>query len=61
MSVQERPSAADFKGEVDCVCGFMLDEYDDGHYRIQYADPDTGLVVRQCPSCKRDLNLYGQR
>jgi hypothetical protein len=58
--VNRRPYG-DFIGEVDCVCGFMLDQYDDGRFTIEYADPDTDLMVRRCPDCGRDLSLLGQK
>lgn len=59
MSVVGRPRGV-FQGEENCRCGFVVDEYDDGKYAIQYADPDTGLVIERCPQCGRDLDLLGQ-
>jgi Domain of unknown function (DUF4314) len=52
--------ADDFKGEEHCRCGFVVHEYDDGRYRIRYADPKTGVVITRCPECGRDLDLRGQ-
>lgn len=55
-----RKPIGQFMGEESCRCGFIVDEYDDGRYTIEYADPDTGLVVERCPECGRDLDLRGQ-
>jgi len=60
VSTPTTPSAGDFMSEAYCICGFILDEYD-GRYRVEYADPDTSLVVERCPSCGRDPNLSAQR
>jgi hypothetical protein len=50
------PSAGDFVGEENCVCGFLLDAYAaDAHDDVCYADPDTGHIVDRCPSCDRSL------
>jgi hypothetical protein len=59
-AVGTRPSAGDFRGEENCVCGFMVDEYDGGH-SFYYADPDTGRVIDRCPDCGRDLTLTRAR
>lgn len=57
---QGRRPVGNFVKEEHCVCGFMVDEYDDGRYAIEYADPDTNLVIDRCPDCGRGLDLRGQ-
>lgn len=59
MSHGQVPSGV-FRGEVDCDCGFILDEYED-RWHLEYADPDTGLVVDRCPQCGHNLNLFMPR
>jgi hypothetical protein len=55
-----RKPLGSFVKEERCRCGFVVDEYDGGRYAVEYADPDTGLVLKECPECRRDLNLRGQ-
>lgn len=55
-----RRPIGDFVREERCVCGFVIDEYDDGRYAIEYADPDTDEVLEDCPQCGRRLDLRGQ-
>lgn len=61
----DAPSArrpfGDFIAEDYCSCGFVVDRYDDGRHTIEYADPDSGLHIDQCPQCGRTLHLLGQR
>lgn len=49
-----------FVKEERCRCGFVVDEYDDGRYAVEYADPDTDRVLGRCPQCDRELDLRGQ-
>jgi hypothetical protein len=60
MSAGQIPHGT-FVGEASCTtCRFMLDEYVGLVFAVEFADPDTGLTVEECPDCGADLSLQAR-